>query len=211
MKLKVSSAASAQGATPTRGRALRLWVAGMLAMLIVVMLVVHAFAYETFTVPSRSMEPAYGPGDRILVKKYGNHVRRGDVIVFSGEGSLYQQGDRSAAASVIDTGAGWLGFRPGERDFIKRVIGVGGDRVRVDSAGVLWVNDRRTAEPYLPRGLKASSFPFSVTVPDGKLLVLGDNRDASDDTRNHLGDPGGGFVPLSRVIGTVETVYWRSR
>ena len=67
------------------------------------MLLVHAFWFETFTVPSRSMEPNYGAGDRIVVDKRAEFAR-GDVVVFSGEGSLYQPAERGGVLAVIDTG-----------------------------------------------------------------------------------------------------------
>ena len=172
------------------------------------MLLVHAFWFETFTVPSRSMEPNYGAGDRIVVDKRAEFAR-GDVVVFSGEGSLYQPAERGGVLAVIDTAAGWLGFRPDEQDYLKRIIGVGGDHVVVDHKGVLTVNGRRVPEPYLGRGSKrASAQPFSVCVPEGKLFVMGDNRDDSDDSRNHLGDPGGGYVPVDKVVGRVAWKYW---
>lgn len=180
----------------------------VLAAIVVGMLLVHGFLAETFTVPSDSMAPAYRAGDRIIVDKHAV-VRRGEVIVFSGEGSLYQPADRGGLLGVIDTGAGLLGFRPGEQDYLKRVIGVGGDSLVVDGQGVLRVNGAIVHETYLPHGLsRASAQPFSVRVPAGELFVMGDNRDASDDSRHHLGDPGGGFVPVDRVVGRVAWKYW---
>lgn len=180
----------------------------VLSVLVISMLLVHGLLAETFTVPSDSMAPAYHAGDRIIVDKRAD-VRRGEVIVFSGEGSLYQPAERRGLLRVIDTGAGLLGFRPGQQDYLKRVIGVGGDSVEVDAKGVLRVNGALVNEAYLPNGLRhASASPFFVHVPQGKLFVMGDNRDASDDSRNHLGDPGGGFVPVDRVVGRVAWKYW---
>lgn len=175
---------------------------------LVAMLLVHAFVAETFTVPSASMEPGYRAGDRIVVNKLHGGVHRGDVIVFSGAGSMYQPASRDGVLAVLDGAAGWLGFRPGEQDYLKRVIGVGGDRVSVAADGRLRVNGRVVSEPYR-RGASASRQPFDITVPEGKLFMLGDNRDDSDDSRNHLGDPGGGFVDEDAVIGTVAWRYWR--
>ena len=196
-----------EGATSTRGRAFGVVPAGVLAIVLLAMLVVHGAFYETFTVPSSSMEPALRPGDRIVVDKRAE-VHRGAVVVFSGEGSMYQEPPRDGLAAVVAGAARSVGFRPFESDYVKRVIGVGGDRVAVDGAGRLLVNGRVQHEPYLPRGRKASAQPFAVTVPGGKLFVLGDNRDDSDDSRNHLGDPGGGFVPASRVVGVLTWKYW---
>ena len=198
------------------GRALALYrrnttrLAWGLTALLLVMVTLHACVVETFTVPSASMNPTLWTGDRILVNKTAD-VKRGDVIVFSGEGSLYQAEPSSGAQKVVEDALGALGFRLRETDYVKRVIGVGGDHVQVTPHGQLKVNGRPVSEPYLPEGQRrASADPFNVTVPAGHYFVLGDNRNNSDDSRNHLGDPGGGFVPDDKVIGTVWTTYWKA-
>lgn len=209
----VATSANREGAT-SFGRALAAFhrrstvLAWILSALLIVMLAVHAFLAETFTVPSASMNPTLAVGDRILVKKVGD-IRRGDVVVFSGDGSLYQSEPTSVLRQRIDGAFEALGFRIGEIDYVKRVIGVGGDRVEVTHAGQLLVNGQHVREPYLPTGQrKASAQPFKVTVPAGHFFVMGDNRNYSDDSRNHLGDPGGGFVPRDKVVGTLWQVYW---
>jgi len=63
-------------------------------------------------------------------------------------------------------------------------------------------------EPFLARGMSASKDPFSVRVPAGQVFVMGDNRVASDDSRSHLGDPGGGMVPIDDIVGKVVLRYW---
>jgi signal peptidase I len=99
---------------------------------------------------------------------------------------------------------------PDERDFVKRVIGVPGDRVRCcDAQGRVTVNGAALDETsYLYPGNAASEVSFDVVVPPGKLWVMGDHRAASSDSRAHLGDPGGGFVPEDRVIGRAFAVVW---
>ena len=183
-------------------------LAWALLALLALMVALHAWVWETFTVPSTSMMPTLAQGDRILVNKTGA-VRRGDVVVFSGEGSMYQIQPRGSVRQRINSVFDALGFRIDETDYVKRVIGVGGDRVQVDHAGVLRVNGRTVSEPYLGAHVrKASAVPFSITVPAGTYFVMGDNRNNSDDSRNHLGDPGGGFVPENKIVGILATVYW---
>ena len=168
-----------EGATPTRGRAfgasrrtrslrprsLRRVLGWVLSGVLVALLLVHAFVAETFTVPSRSMQPSYQVGDRIVVDKLHDHPRRGDVIVFSGADVFYEQTPRDGVLGALDTAAGWLGFRPNDQDYLKRVIGVGGDTVSVGHDGRLRVDGRVVDEPYLPQGQRrASAEPFNARV-----------------------------------------------
>ncbi len=185
----------------------------LIVLLLAVALIVLArgIFFETFTVPSGSMEPTLSPGDRIVVWKFGDHpVQRGEVIVFNGTDAFDLSDDRSgnAVIGVLRSVGDAVGFRTGEVDFVKRVIGLPGDTVSVDDKGVLRVDGTVVREPYLPRGMKASKVPFHVTVPRGRLFVMGDNRPDSQDSRSHLGSPGGGTVPLDDVIGTVVLRYW---
>ena len=78
-----------------------------------------------------------------------------------------------------------------------------------DAQGRITVNGVALDESsYLYPGNKPSDEPFDVPVPEGKLWVMGDHRAASSDSRAHLGDPGGGFVPIDRVIGRAFAVIW---
>jgi len=78
----------------------------------------------------------------------------------------------------------------------------------VESIHGLTVNGRPLHEPYLPAGEPASAQAFDVVVPAGRLWMMGDHRSDSADSRAHLGDPGGGTVPLDRVIGKVLVRFW---
>jgi signal peptidase I len=140
------------------------------------------------------MEDTLRVGDRVLVNKlayrFGSEPRRGDIVVFDGKDSFVQ--DRSGT------------------DFVKRVVGVGGDRVICcDRLGRITVNGHPLDEKnYLYPGDTPSRVPFDIEVPEGRLWVMGDHRDDSLDSRDHLGDPGGGTVPVDEVIGRADLIIW---
>ena len=171
----------------------------------VVLALVNAFVAQPFGIPSSSMEGTLKVGDRIVVDKlayrFGSTPQRGDVIVFDGRGSFLDDGTGSVAAGQGE-GSG--------DDFVKRVIGVGGDTVVCcDPSGRLTVDGVPLDESgYLFPGDAPSTVRFSITVPPGRLFVLGDHRSVSVDSRDHLGDPGGGFVPVGKVTGRVEWVVY---
>ncbi|WP_446664051.1 signal peptidase I [Flexivirga sp. B27] len=202
-----ASAVPAERVRWSRGRR---WTVGGLAVLAVLVLV-HGLLLETFTVPSGSMQPTLWPGDRILVGKLHAHdVHRGEVVVFDGT-EVFAHPDRAAPtglAGALRTVGDAVGIHPGEVLYVKRIIGVPGDKVSVGHDGKLRINGTVRREPYLPEGMSASRVPFVAKVPAGHVFVMGDNRTASDDSRAHLGDPGGGMVPVDDIVGKVELRYW---
>lgn len=151
---------------------------------------VNTFVARPFEIPSGSMEPGLRVGDRVLVNKlayrFGDGPDRGDMIVFDGTGYF------------------------GEADYIKRVVGVGGDHVVCcDREGRIHVNGRSVDESgFLFPGDSPSTVPFDVVVPDGRLFVLGDHRGNSSDSRDRLGSPGGGMIPVDEVIGRTDGIVW---
>lgn len=192
------------------GRAVSL---GMLCT--VALLLFSAFVLQPFLIPSGSMEPTLKVGDRVLVNKlayrFGSEPRRGDVVVFDGTGSFVQETPgENAVTALLRGAAASLGLaEPAETDFVKRVVGVGGDRVVCcDKQRRLEVNGSPVDEDYLHPGDRPSEVAFDIVVPDGTLWVMGDHRSNSRDSRDHLGQPGGGMVPVDRVIGRVDWLGW---
>lgn len=179
---------------------------------------VKTFLVQAFYIPSGSMENTLQVGDRVLVNKVVYHLRpiaRGDIVVFNGVDSFTPEVRIAEPSGPIAQTFTWFGRTfgfapPDERDFVKRVIGVGGDRVVCCNAkGQITVNGIALQETeYLYPGNSASDNTFDIIVPQGKLWVMGDHRAASSDSRAHLGDPGGGFVPTDRVIGRAFAVVW---
>ncbi|MFF7178976.1 signal peptidase I [Streptomyces sp. NPDC008121] len=182
---------------------------------VVFVLLLSHFVLQPFLIPSRSMEPTLQVGDRILVNKlayrFGGEPRRGDVVVFDGTGSFLQEAPEQNPVTGLlrDAGAALGLAEPAETDFVKRVVGVGGDRVVCcDKDGRLTVNGVRVEERYVMFGDAPSKVPFDIVVPQGTLWVMGDHRSQSSDSRDHLGQPGGGMVPVDRVIGRADWIGW---
>jgi signal peptidase I len=207
-----TAAVSSGAGAPARGPS---WLL-LTGIALLVMMVVRALLVQSFYVPSASMEPAIRPGDRILVDKTADadDLRRGDVVVFDGTRS-FAVADRSPQQAdgligrVLGGAASLFGVDLGEQDFVKRIVGLPGDRVVCcDAEGRVTVNGRPVEEDYLPEGTRPSETTFDVTVPAGRLWLMGDNRSNSADSRAHLGDPGGGMVRISDVVGRAAATYW---
>ena len=185
------------GDEPTYPSATRslLHLAVLLVAVVAGTLLVRAYVVAPFSIPSGSMEDTLRPGDRVLVDRLSLHwrgVHRGEVVVFDG----------TEAFGSLDHG--------GTTDYVKRVIGLPGDHVVCcDAQGRVTVNGTALREQgYLHPGDAPSETHFDVRVPAGELWVMGDHRSTSLDSRAHLGDPGGGFVPEDRLIGRVLLVVW---
>jgi signal peptidase I len=187
---------------------------GLVAIAALLLVLVRLLVVQSFVIPTSSMEPTLQAGDRVLVSRLDHlvgDVHRGDVIVFDGDGVFDPPPAQppSALARLGRAFASALGAPVGEHDYAKRVIGLPGDHVVCcDAAGRLTVNGTPLQETYLPAGTVPSLTHFDTVVPAGRLWVMGDNRSVSGDSRQHLGDPGGGTVPLDHVVGRVVAVWW---
>lgn len=161
-------------------------------LLLVAAMLVRHYVVQPFRVPSASMAPALEVGDVLLAdRSERGTAQRGQIVVFDGRGYF--------APSAAD----------GDRYWVKRVIAVGGDSIECcDPDGTLLLNGSPLAEPYLPPGTAPSEIEFDLLVPEGRMFVLGDNRADSTDSRHLLGAPGGGMIPLERVVGGVDTIVW---
>ncbi|MBT2513068.1 signal peptidase I [Arthrobacter sp. ISL-30] len=184
-----------------------------LALAVAISGLVRSLWIDVYFIPSESMEPLFGTGDRILVSRIdfdAEPIRRGDVVVFDGRGTYAPlnsgKGPVLDAASAV---AQWLGVAGSETTYVKRVIGLPGDQVVCcDEQGRLTVNGQILEEPYLYPGDAASAQKFNVVVPADRLWLLGDHRSQSADSRSLLGAPGGGMVPLDRIIGRPVQIIW---
>jgi signal peptidase I len=216
----------------------------LVAIALVLYYVMLTFVARPYLIPSESMEPTLHGcsgcvGDRIMVDKvtyrFGS-PRPGDVIVFRGPPS-WNVGYKSIRSH--DTAVRWLqnalsfiGFvPPDENDLVKRVIAVGGQTVQCRANTGLTVNGARVKEPFLdPATMNADPAVYPclgnefgpVTVPQGRLWVMGDNRTHSADSRAHCtsvpadamkgllctGDPMSGTVPVDNVIGKARFIVW---
>ncbi len=192
-----------------------------LPILVVIALVLafllKTFLIQAFFIPSGSMENTLQVGDRVMVNKLAytlGDIQRGDVIVFNGVDSWDPEIEVADAGNpfsqALKSVAGAFGFASAsEKDYIKRVIGLPGDRVKCcDKEGRITVNGVPIEEPYIFKGNKPSNDPFDIRVPDGRLWVMGDHRAASSDSRAHIGDPGGGAIPVDSVVGRAFVIIW---
>lgn len=177
-------------------------------MALVVAVLLRTLVVQVFFIPSSSMEPTLEIDDRIVVEKVTYRFRepaRGDVVVFASAPRADASSDDADPVARLLRSIGLLVgvVRPDPSDLVKRLVGLPGDEVAIVD-GLLEVNGIPLGEPYLAGPVAADFGP--VTVPEGTLFFLGDNRRNSSDSRGGLG-----FVERERVIGRAVAVVWPLR
>ncbi len=184
---------------------------------LVLSLLIKTFLAQAFYIPSESMELTLIKDDRVLVNLLEPgplELERGDVVVFKDPGGWL---DPAVAPQRTPLGQGvvdvltFVGVLPQDagEHLIKRVIGMPGDRVVCcDDEGRVTVNGEPLDEAYLPGGTDPSTINFDVTVPEGRVWVMGDNRGFSQDSRYHQDLEGGGTVSEDLVVGRAVLLFW---
>jgi signal peptidase I len=167
-----------------RIRSLVEWAAVIVGALLVALLV-KTFLFQAFSIPSGSMQPTLRPGDRVMVNKLSyrfGDIDRGDILVF----------ERPANVPELAT-----------KDLIKRVIGLPGEVIELRD-GVVHVDGQPLDEPYLPAGTRTdpAALGARIEVPEGHILVLGDNRGSSQDGRSF------GPIDTDLVVGRAIARVW---
>ncbi|MET8829117.1 signal peptidase I [Streptomyces sp. NPDC004610] len=189
---------------------------------VLIALVLKTFLVQAFVIPSGSMEQTIQVGDRVLVDKltpwFGSRPQRGDVVVFKDPGGWLQEEqaaqpeDDPIVVKQVKDLLTFIGLLPSddEKDLIKRVVGVGGDQVRCcDAQGRVTVNGLPLTEgDYLFPGNAPSETQFDITVPEGRLWVMGDHRSNSADSRAHQDTDYGGTVSEDEVVGRAMVIAW---
>lgn len=177
------------------------------------------FLVRSFYIPSGSMERTLEVNDRILVNQLVPDVidvQRGDIVVFKDPGGWLSlpQSARTPTPTPLEHTLQVLGLAADtSTDYVvKRVIGVGGDRVACcDANGRVTVNGVPLNEPYavIPQGkTRVSDIDFDVVVPEGSVWVMGDNRYSSMDSRYHQDEPGRGYVSEKEIVGRAFVLNW---
>jgi signal peptidase I len=189
----------------------------LIVVALIVSLLIKTFLVQFFYIPSGSMENTLQIKDRVAVNKIpfiSRSIHRGDIVVFRDPANWLSEPFTSESPFVVEKireGLVALGVlpNPAKQYLVKRVVGIGGDRVICCTKNKkLTINGKESTEPYIFEGNDPSDLNFDVTVPAGKIWVMGDHRGASADSRYHQEDINKGFVPTSKVSGRVFAVIW---
>ena len=194
----------------------------LLLIAFVLALVVKTFFVQAFFIPSGSMEQTlHGctgcTGDRVLVNKvpyWFGEPEPGEIVVFKGPDTWTPEVSVAEPTNWFSGAMLWLGRTvgvapPSEDDFVKRVIATAGQTVQCCDEGRVTVDSKPLDEPYIFENTPIESRAFGpVTVPEGRLWVMGDHRSASADSKAHIGDRYGGTIGVDDVIGKAAVIVW---
>jgi signal peptidase I len=202
--------ATAAGPPPPRPPRLGFFreLPALIVVAFVLAVLMKTFLIQAFFIPSESMVPTLLVGDRVVVNKLAyrfREPRRGEVIVFIAKHGVE---DRSLLVRIKHFFGEGIGlFRPSETDFIKRVIGLPGDTIQVNSTGVTVTSPdgkkMRLTEPYIFSRSEQGPDQAPFKVPAGEYFVMGDNRANSADSRSSLGP-----VQRADIIGKAFVKIW---
>ncbi|MDN5892970.1 MAG: signal peptidase I [Nocardioides sp.] len=223
----------ATGKVTKRGRKKRkqlpVWQESILliGVALVLAIVIKALFVQAFYIPSQSMEPGLIVNDRILVQKVtywgDNDPERGDVVVFEDPGGWLGPEDSQGASNPFTKVLAHVGLYPTGGHLVKRVIGTGGDHVSCcGEGGQLSINGHSMDESgYVKQDGTNCAVPnrrckLDITIPEGYLMVMGDNRGNSQDSTAHMCDhpkreqcpPTRGLVSTDLVVGKVFALVW---
>jgi signal peptidase I len=167
---------------------------------------IQAFIVKPYRIPSVSMVPTLSVGQRILVNRLSRHPHVGDIVVFHPPAGA--DPDNPVCGSP-DEGMGHASAcdqptpQESTQTFVKRVVAVGGDKIRIVN-GKVFRNGKEETGKYVQPCPDSSqcTFPKTFTVPSGDYFMMGDNRDESDDSRFW------GPIPQKYVIGVAFFTYW---
>ncbi|CAM3298428.1 signal peptidase I [Nocardioides dubius] len=216
-------------APKAKRKALPVWLESILLLVLALVLavVIKAFFVQAFYIPSESMEPGLIKNDRILVQKvsyWGSGTpERGDVVVFKDPDNWLSFTEESGPSNIFSKALTKVGLYPTGGHLVKRVIGIPGDTVECcDSEGRLSINGQPIDESEYIAQSDGCAAPMvqcklrPTTIPDGYLLVMGDNREHSADSTAHMCrnpkaeqcPPTRGLVPIENVVGKVWALIW---
>ncbi|NNC93015.1 MAG: signal peptidase I [Acidimicrobiia bacterium] len=173
----------------------------LVVVALVVAVIIKTFFFQAFYIPSGSMIPELEINDRVLVNKLSYRfgaIERGDILVFDSPEAI--DIDRSFLERVFRSVGEATGLTSPDTVLIKRVIGLPGETVEVRDNQV-YVNGNPIAEPYLPEGVSMRDEP-EITVPANQVFMMGDNRNASNDSRRF------GPIPRNDIVGRAFVTVW---
>jgi signal peptidase I len=170
-------------------------------------LAIQAFVVKPYRIPSASMVPTLEISQRVLVDRITMHFSdpgRGDIVVF--KPPLGADSDQCGVQHPADEACPEPTAQRSSANFIKRVVGLPGDRLKV-IAGRVWINGKQLNEPYIrpDPNCEICDLPKEITIPPGDFFMMGDNRGESDDSRTW------GPVPKKWIIGKAFFTYWPPR